>query len=47
MRWSSLIGTICVIVTCLWSVWLMLLAYRIVGKPAKQDPKYDNWIAYW
>jgi len=47
MRWLSLIGTIGVFVSCLWSVWLMLLAYRIVGKPAGQDPRYDTWITYW
>ena len=35
------------IVYCLWTVWLMLLAYRIVGKTAGQDPRYDTWIAYW
>jgi len=47
MRWLSLIGTIGVFVSCLWPVWLMLLAYRIVGKPAGQDPRYDTWITYW
>jgi hypothetical protein len=26
---------------------LLLLAYRTVGKPAGQDPRYDAAIAYW
>lgn len=25
----------------------MLLAYRIVGPPAGQNPRYDTSIAYW
>jgi hypothetical protein len=25
----------------------MLLAYRVVGKPRGQDPKYDASIEYW
>ncbi len=44
MRWLSLAGTI---VIGLWSVWLLLLAYRVVGKPAGQDPKYDASVEYW
>jgi hypothetical protein len=47
MGWLSAIGLICRIAIGLWSVWLMLLAYRIVGKPAGQDPSYDASIAYW
>ena len=31
----------------LWCVWLLLLAYRIVGKPPGQDPKYDASMEYW
>jgi hypothetical protein len=31
----------------LWSLWLLLLAYRIVGKPVGQDPKYDASIEFW
>src|SRR4051794_8738111 len=38
MRWLSLVGTICKTLICLWSVWLMLLAYRVAGKNAGQDP---------
>jgi hypothetical protein len=35
------------VVAGLWCVWLLLLAYRIVGKPAGQDPRYDAAIADW
>ena len=41
MRWISLAGTL---VFVLWSIWLLLLAYRVVGKPPGQDPKYDASI---
>jgi len=30
-----------------WSVWLLLLAYRVVGKPPGQDPEYDAALKYW
>jgi hypothetical protein len=45
MWWLSFVGKICGLFIYLWSVWLLLLAYRIVGKPAGQDPKYDASIA--
>ena len=44
MRWLSLAGAVFI---GLWSVWLLLLAYRIVGKPAGQDAKYDAAMEYW
>jgi hypothetical protein len=44
MRWLSFAGTV---VIGLWSVWLLLLAYRVVGKPAGQDPRYDASLEYW
>jgi len=44
MRWLSFAGTIFI---GLWSVWLLLLAYRVVGKPVGQDPKYDASMEYW
>jgi len=44
MRWISLAGTVFI---GLWSVWLLLTAYRVVGKPPGQDPKYDASIEYW
>ena len=47
MRWLSVVVAIGVFITCGWQVWLMLCAYRIVGKPVGEDPKYDGWIAYW
>jgi hypothetical protein len=47
MWWLSVISLIFTIAMGLWCTWLMLLAYRIVGKPAGQDPKYDEAIRYW
>jgi hypothetical protein len=47
MRGSYLIGLMGTVVAGLWCVWLLLLAYRIVGKPAGQDPRYDAEIVYW
>ena len=44
MRWLSLAGTA---VIGLWSVWVLLLAYRMAGKPMGRDPKYDAAIEYW
>ena len=44
MRWVSLAGTA---ILAIWWIWLMLLAYRVVGKPRGQDPKYDASIEYW
>jgi hypothetical protein len=44
MRWLSLAGTVLI---GLWSVWLLLLAYRVVGKPVGQDPDYDASMKYW
>ena len=44
MRWLSLAGTAFLV---LFSIWLLLLAYRVVGKPPGQDPKYDASMEYW
>jgi hypothetical protein len=44
MRLLFLIGTV---VTGLIAFWFLLLAYRVVGKPAGQDARYDAAIAYW
>jgi hypothetical protein len=44
MRWISLAGNVFIV---LWSIWLLLVAYRLVGKPRGQDPKYDASIEYW
>ena len=44
MRWVFLVGTAAIV---LESLWLLLLAYRVVGKPRGQDPKYDSWVEYW
>jgi hypothetical protein len=44
MRWISLVGTAVIVLV---SIWWLLLAYRVVGKPPGQDPKYDASIEYW
>jgi hypothetical protein len=44
MRWVSLAGTAFIV---LYSLWLLLVAYRLVGKARGQDPKYDGWVDYW
>ena len=44
MSWIGITGTIFEV---LCSVWFLLLAYRVVGKPPGQDPKYDAAIEYW
>jgi len=44
MRWISLTGTAVIVLA---SIWWLLLAYRVVGKPPGQDPKYDASIEYW
>ena len=30
-----------------YAVWLLLTAYRVVGKPAGADEKYDAWHRQW
>ena len=47
MRWFSLIGLTGTVVISLCSMWMLLLAYRIVGKPLGQDPRYDASIEHW
>jgi hypothetical protein len=44
MRWISVLGTLFIFG---YSLWLMLLAYRVVGKPKGADPKFDAAIEYW
>jgi hypothetical protein len=44
MRWVSLAGTVLI---GLWSVWLLLLAYHVVGKRPGQVPKFDASMEYW
>lgn len=44
MRWLSAAGTG---VLGLCGIWLLLLAYRVVGKPRGEDAKYDASIDYW
>jgi hypothetical protein len=44
MRWLGFAGSL---VIAAYSIWLLLLAYRVVGKPRGQDPKYDSSIEYW
>jgi hypothetical protein len=35
------------VVAGLCCAWLLLLGYRIVERPAGQDPRYDAAIEYW
>ncbi len=44
MRWLNILG---MVVTGSYGVWLLLLAYRVVGKPRGQDANYDASIDYW
>jgi hypothetical protein len=30
-----------------YAVWLLLTAYRVVGKPPGADEKYDAWYRHW
>ena len=30
-----------------YGVWLLLTAYRVVGKPSGVDEKYDAWHRQW
>jgi hypothetical protein len=42
-----LIGLILTVGMGLSVGWMLLLAFRLVGKPPGQDPKYDAAAAYW
>jgi hypothetical protein len=44
MRWLSVAGTA---VLGLCGIWLLLLAYRVVGKPRGQNAGYDASADYW
>jgi hypothetical protein len=44
MRWISFLGSVVILI---WAIWLLLLAYRVVGKAPGQDPKYDAAMEYW
>jgi len=44
MSWVVVTGEV---LEVLFSVCFLLLAYRVVGKPAGQDPKYDAAIRFW
>ena len=41
MRWWFLLGADLLLTG--YAVWLLLTAYRVVGKPAGADEKYDAW----
>jgi hypothetical protein len=40
MRWSGLVIDL---ILAGFGVWLLLIAYRVVGKPPGTDEKYDAW----
>ena len=44
MRWYNL-GAALLLGT--FGVWLLLTAYRVVGKPPGADEKYDAWHRQW
>jgi hypothetical protein len=44
MHWLSVAGTVLIGLCC---VWLLLLTFRVIGKPRGQDPKYDASMEYW
>lgn len=45
MRWFWFVFDSILIL--MFTVWMLLLAYRIVGKSPGKDPKYDAWMEYW
>ena len=44
MRWLALAGTA---FGAMCGTWLLLTAYRVIGKQPGQDPQYDASIKYW
>jgi hypothetical protein len=44
MRWLGLVGELFLFG---YGVWLLLTAYRVVGKPPGADGKYDAWHRQW
>ena len=44
MQWLALGGTAFLVLS---AIWLLLLAYRVVGKPPGKDPKYAAVVEYW
>ena len=45
MGWWFLLGADLLLTG--YAVWLLLTAYRVVGKPAGADEKYDAWHRQW
>jgi hypothetical protein len=41
MGWWFLLGA--ELLLTVYAVWLLLTAYRVVGKPAGADEEYDAW----
>lgn len=44
MRWFGLVTDL---LLAAFGVWLLLTAYRVVGKPPGADEKYDAWHRQW
>jgi hypothetical protein len=45
MRWWF--GLAVDLLLTVYGVWLLLTAYRVVGKPPGADEKYDAWHRHW
>ena len=45
MGWWFLLGADLLLTG--YAVWLLLTAYRVVGRPAGADEKYDAWHRQW
>jgi hypothetical protein len=45
MRWWFGLGVD--LLLAIYGVWLLLTAYRVVGKPPGADEKYDAWHRQW
>ena len=44
MNWIELVGNVG---TALFSVWLLLLGFRVLGKRPGQDAEYDRSLEFW
>jgi hypothetical protein len=45
MRWWFGLTTDLLLIV--YAVWLLLIAYRVVGKPLGADERYDAWHRHW
>ena len=47
MSWRWWVRLVADLLITAYAVWLLLTAYRVVGKPAGADEKYDAWHRQW